>query len=88
MKTISINKEVRNMIAEVREDKESVNSTIKRLLSDVDRPSPHHGNKTKTTIHLEEDVLEHLQSLKIHPTKSYNSIITRLLNSQKCNSDD
>ena len=87
MKTITVNREVRNMIKEEANEKESVNSTIKRLLENMDQPQPKLADKTRTTIHLEEEVLNHLQLLKIHPTESYNSIITRLINSKKLSTE-
>lgn len=85
MKNISISKKTRTMIEEIRNDGESVNDTITRLLENVEA-SEYSEETRRTTINLSEENLNHLKSVKSYPTETYSAIIERLI-SEKGNTD-
>ena len=73
------------MIEEIRNDGESVNDTITRLLENVEA-SEYSEETRRTTINLSEENLNHLKSVKSYPTETYSAIIERLI-SEKGNTD-
>ena len=81
MRCVSINKEIRKQIIEASQGNESVNDTVRRLLVNAEKPK--RLNMKKTTISLDEDVLDRLDELKAYDREPYGSVIVRLLNSEK-----
>ena len=68
------------MLVDASIGNESVNSTVKRLLENAEKPRQ--KNMKRTVINLDEDVLEKLNEFKAYEKESYNSVIFRLLISQ------
>ena len=87
MKTIGINNEIKAKLQDEMMENESMNDLIKRLMDSCDDIEPYVPLE-RCNIHIAEDTFERLQSFRQSPKESYGSVITRLLNSQKCNSDD
>jgi len=82
MKTIGISKKTRDDLRHLREDRESVNDTISRLLENA-VAEEYSDEPRRTNIHLTEENLNRIKELKSYPTESYDSIIARLIQSQQ-----
>ena len=70
------------MIVDIAEGNDSVNETIKKLLDKADKPKGK-LNMKRTVINLDDDVLARLEDFKAYEKESYNSVIARLIQSQK-----
>ena len=83
MKNIRVSKNIRTMIEEFAEEGESVNTTLTRLLEDVEKIN---FNEKSTTINVSEENLQKLKDAKSYPTEPYSSIIARLISEKGKNS--
>jgi len=87
MKTIGITKDIRNLIEANAEDGETINETLERLLNDVDELVPYEPKKpNRTNITITDENFNRLESLKSNK-ESYNSVIERLIISEKGKSE-
>ena len=82
MKTIGINKALRDMIDDFSKDGETINMSINRLLDtslvrDLDIDGLH--SHVKTNIGLSEDTFNKLKSCRLYDGESSSSVILRLL---------
>ena len=82
MKTVGINKGMKKLIESVAEDGETVDATLNRLLDMVDLPSEQ-MDSTKTNIRLSDETFQKLNNAKIYSTEPHNTVIFRLIHSQK-----
>ena len=86
MKTVGINKGLKNMIEEVAKDGESVDQTLSRLMDDAIETSFRDLDGTRTNIALSEGTFNRLKKYRLFSTESNISVIFRLI-SEKGNTD-
>lgn len=87
MTTIGINRTLKARLENERKENETMNDIITRLIDSCEDIEPYVPVE-QTNIKVSEATFLKLKSLKQSPKESHNSVIIRLLNSQKCNSDD
>ena len=81
MVTIGITMKLKGKINEKREEKESVDEILSRLIENCNDIEPYVENP-RTNIRISEETLSKLNELKGSPKESYGSVILRLINSQ------
>lgn len=86
MKTVGINKGLKNMIEEVAKDGESVDQTLSRLMDNAMKTSFKDLDGTRTNIALSEETFNRLKQYRVFSTESNISVIFRLI-SEKGNTD-
>ena len=82
-KTIGVTKGLKVMLTEISEEGESINDVLSRLLDEMDKVDTVEVDSTKINIGLSEDTFQRLNDAKLFSTEAYNSVIFRLIQSQK-----
>ena len=81
MTTVKVTRDVRNLLKNYREGKESVDATVNRLLDLVeeDMGSCNGVYKDTVNINLSKDTMERVKGLRVYKYESYNDILVRVL---------
>lgn len=79
MKTVQVSKTVRNMIEDYKEDGESIDKAINRLIDSSDPLE--FEDKGKTNVRVNEATLKRLKRYKSYPLQSHSDTIKGLLDS-------
>ena len=82
-KTIGVTKGLKSLLAEISEEGESINDVLSRLLDGMDEVDTVELDSTRVNIGLSEDTFQRLNDAKLFSTEAYNSVIFRLVQSQK-----
>ena len=82
-KTIGVTKGLKSLLAEISEEGESINDVLSRLLDGMDEVDTVELDSARVNIGLSEDTFQRLNDAKLFSTEAYNSIIFRLIQSQK-----
>lgn len=81
MTTIQVSKTVRNMLDEYKQDGESLNATVCRLLKSTEPLQKE--DKSMTNIMISEETLNLLKTYKAYDTQSHSDTLLELLKKAK-----
>ena len=79
MKTIAVQKEIREMLENYAEETESMDETINRLIDEHNKSFIKYNDSFKTNINVSEETFNRLKDCKMYSTERNVSIISRLL---------
>lgn len=87
MKTISVNKGIKELLHNECKENESMDQILVKLMENKEPGEPIQIDNKKSNIGISEETFDKLNSLKLYSTETYNSVIYRLI-SEKGSSTD
>lgn len=79
MKTISINKGIKELLHNECNEGETMDQILTRLMENKEPGEPIQIDNKKANLGVSEETFDKLNSLKLYSTETYNSVIFRLI---------